>query len=198
MSAPWSMPVSTEPPDVFGMSKGLLAGPRPQRSARGNWWLFGAFVAVVIAAIGVTAAISYVMGQSGSAQSATATITTTAPPVPGPQFSQADVAAAKQHICQVFDDSTKGQAGEGGFRTNAGALNIPLTMQAVNGVVAIQNALTPATPPAVVAAARKYIDTNLAATTAALGTNPTDDLNRLNETANNATDAFADACGFEH
>jgi hypothetical protein len=198
MSAPWSTPAPTAPPDVFGMSGGLLAAPRPQRSAHGNWWLFGGFVIVVIAAIGATAVISYGIGQSNSVPSSITTITTAASAVPPPQFSQADVAAAKQHICQVFDDSTKGQAGEAGFRTNAGTLNMPLAMRAVNSVVAVQNALTLATPPDVVAAARKYIDTNLDVTTAALGKDSSDELNRLNDTANDATYAFADACGLEH
>jgi hypothetical protein len=117
---------------------------------------------------------------------------------PPPQFSQADVAAARQHICGVFDDSTTGQAGEGGFRTNAGAVNMPLAMRVVNSVVAVENALAPATPPDVLAAAKKYIDTNLAVTTAALGTSPTDELNRLGDTANDATYAFADVCGLKH
>jgi hypothetical protein len=155
-------------------------------------------VIVVIAAIGVTAAISYAIGQSDSVPSTVTRIATAAPATPTLQFNQADVAAAKQHICQVFDDSTKGQAVEGGFRTNAGTLNVPLAMRAVNSVVAVENALTPATPPDVVAAARKYIDTNLDVTTAALGKNPTDELNRLSDTANDATYAFADACGLEH
>jgi hypothetical protein len=192
------MPAPTEPPNAFGVPGGLLAAPRPQGSGRGNWWLFGGFVIVVIAAIAATAAISYAIGQSNSVPSSITSITTAAPATPTPQFSQADVAAAKQHICQVFDDSTKGQAGEAGFRTNAGTLNVPLAMRAVNSVVAVENALTPATPPDVVAAARKYIDTNLDVTTAALGKNPTDELNRLNDTANVATYAFADACGLEH
>ena len=179
------------------MSGGPPATARGQLSARGNW-LFCGFVIVVVAAIGATAAITYGIGRSNSVPSSITTITTGAPAVPPPQFSQADVAAAKQHICAVFDDSTIGQAGEGGFRTNAGAVNMPLAMRVVNSVVAVENALAPATPPDVLAAAKKYIDTNLAVTTAALGTSPTDELNRLGDTANDATYAFADVCGLKH
>jgi hypothetical protein len=197
MSAAWSMPAPTEPPDVLGMSGGLFTAPRPQRSRSGRGWRIGGFVVVVIAAIGATAAISCAIGQSNSVPPSNARVTTAAPAVPAPQFSQADVAAAKQHICGVFDDSTIGQAGEGGFRTNAGAVNMPLAMRVVNSVVAVENALAPATPPDVLAAAKKYIDTNLAVTTAALGTSPTDELNRLGDTANDATYAFADVCGLK-
>ena len=198
MSAPWSMPASTELPDVFGTSRGLVAAERPQRSARRNWWRFGGLVSVVVAAIGATAATTCDLGQSNSAPSSITTITTAAPVAPPPQFSQADVAAAKRRICGVFDDSTIGQAGEGGFRTDAGAVNMPLVMRVVNSVVAVENALAPATPPGVLAAARKYIDTNLDVTTAALGTSPTDELNRLGDTASDATYAFADVCGLKH
>jgi hypothetical protein len=75
---------------------------------------------------------------------------------------------------------------------------MPLTLRTVNSVVAIQNALSPATPPDVAAAAKKYIDANLDLTTAAMGNVSTDEGNRLNDIANSAADALTNACGIPH
>ena len=90
-----------------------------------------------------------------------------------------------------------GQQGQGGVRVN-GEANLPLMLRSLNSVVAVQNALTPATPPEVAGAARNYVDAALQLTTAATGTTPLDEVNRLNHTANDATYAFADVCGLPH
>jgi hypothetical protein len=68
----------------------------------------------------------------------------------------------------------------------------------MNSVAAVQNALVPATPPEVAAAAKKYIDAALDLTTAAAGSASVDEGNRLNDISNNAIDAFADVCGLPH
>ena len=119
------------------------------------------------------------------------------PTVEPPQFSPADQAAAKQAVCGIFDASTRGEAGQGGVRQNGQPNLLPL-LRTVNSVVALQNALVPATPPDVANAARKYIDANLELVTAAAGVAPSDEVNRLNEIANEATYAFADLCGLPH
>ena len=199
MGAPSTGPAPAAPPHGVGtpgVPPSLGPGPR-QTSGGPDWWLFAAFVVVVVAAIGATAAISYAIGHN-SGESSSAPPTTTVTAAVGPQVSQADADAAKQRVCHVFDVATKGMAGQGGLRTNTGELNMPLAIRTVNSVVAIENALTPATPPDVVAAAKKYIDTNLDLTTAAMGKAAAEEGNRLNDVANTATYAFADVCGLPH
>lgn len=112
---------------------------------------------------------------------------------PGPQFSAADAAAAKQTLCHIVDLSV-GQKSEGGFRVQ-GNLNVPVTLKAVNSVSAVQNALVPALPPDVAAAARRYISTTLDVTTAAMGTVPASEVNRLTDISNDAMYALVDTCG---
>jgi hypothetical protein len=111
-----------------------------------------------------------------------------------PQFSAAEVTAAKQRLCQVFDVSVRGQEGKGGFRVE-GNLNIPLTLRSLNSASAVQNALVPAVPPNVTSAARKYISTTLDVTTAAMGNTPTPEVNRLTDVSNEATNTLLDTCG---
>lgn len=67
----------------------------------------------------------------------------------------------------------------------------------MNSVLTVHNSLrsVPATPPDVVAAANKYIDTATALITAALTKAPMDDLVSLTKTGNAAMVEFADACG---
>jgi hypothetical protein len=82
---------------------------------------------------------------------------------------------------------------------NNGELNLPLVLRAVNSIVAVEDALPAATPPEVTAAAaRKYIDTNLDLTTAALRNVSVEEGNHLNDVANNAMYEFADVCRLSH
>jgi hypothetical protein len=108
--------------------------------------------------------------------------------------SASDQAQAKQAVCQLFDLSTRGERDQGGVRQNGQPNLLPL-IRTVNSVVAVQNLLTPSVPPNVAEAAKKYVDANLQLTTAAASPTPTDEVNRLNGIANDATYAFADACG---
>jgi hypothetical protein len=152
--------------------------------------LIGGVVVLLIAAIATTAAVTYAVARNTNAPNATAPTTTPAPT----QFSAADQAAAKQQLCHVFDVSVRGSTGQGGMRQN-GQLNVPVAIRAVNSAVAVQNALSPAVPEDVAKAAHRYIDATLEMTTAATGNPSNDDVNRLTDVANGATDAFADACG---
>lgn len=182
------------PPVDFPLAERLSPPPlvdapdKPARRSR-RWPLLAGKAAAVLAAMAATAAVTYAVAHrpapttptpSGSAQTS--------------QYSAADQAAAKQHVCQVFDASTRQQKGEGGMIKD-GQLNVPVVLRTLNAVVAVQNALTPATPQDVSAAAHKYIDTNSALATAALANVSADEGNRLREPAVDAVNAFLDACG---
>jgi hypothetical protein len=145
---------------------------------------------LLIAVIAATAAVTYAVARNTNAPNATA-------PTATPAFSAADQAAAKQQLCHVFDVSVRGKEGQGGV-VNNGELNVPLVLRKVNSVLAVQNALTPATPPEVAAAARKYVDTSMELTTAAMSNASIDELTRLTNNGNDATYAFADLCGLPH
>jgi hypothetical protein len=80
------------------------------------------------------------------------------------------------------------------MRQNSG-LNVPVVLRAVNSAVAVLNALNPAVPEDVSSAAHRYIEATLEMTTAATGNASNDDVNRLTDATNGATDALADACG---
>ncbi|WP_219818734.1 hypothetical protein [Mycobacterium kansasii] len=121
-----------------------------------------------------------------------------APPTsmpPAPQYNPADVAAAKAQLCQVFDVSVRGQEGQGGVRVAGGGVNTPIVLRALNSALAVQNMLVPAVPPDVALATRKYIQTTLDQTTAAMGNTPTSEVNRLTDVRNDAINALVDACG---
>jgi hypothetical protein len=101
-------------------------------------------------------------------------------------------------VCHVFDLATTGQQGQGGLRSN-GQLNIPLTIRTLNGVVAIQDALTDAVPQEISDAAHKYVGSALELTTAAMNTTVSNDEgNRLNDLNTSAIFALADVCGLPH
>lgn len=162
--------------------------PGPRRSV---WiWLASGAVLLMIVAVAATAAITYAIARDTTTPSA-------AQPNPtptAPQFTASQQADAKQHLCNVFDASARGQKGQGGVVVN-GEVNLPLVVRSVNSAVAVQNALAPAVPGDVGTAARTYIDTSLELTTAATGNASLDEVNRLTTSSNDATYALADACG---
>ena len=86
---------------------------------------------------------------------------------------------------------------QGPIRTN-GQPNLQVLVRAMNAVEAVQNALTPAVPSDVAKAVRSYTDAMLAVTSGATNNMPTEEFNRLNSTANDATYAIADLCGLPH
>lgn len=163
------------------------AGP-PRRRYRAGAAL--RWIAVVGLSAGVASALTMAMNKENAAS----------PPVPppssstpAPQVSAADAASAKQNLCHIVDLSV-GQKSEGGFRVQ-GNLNVPVILKAVNSVSAVQNALVPALPTDVAAAARRYISTTLDVTTAAMGTVPASEVNRLTDISNDAMYALVDTCG---
>jgi hypothetical protein len=194
---PQAMPTRPQggPPPAGPPLPPVAPPPRPHR--RGFPWLFaGGAIVLLIAAIAATAAITYAVARNTNAP--TATLPPPVEPTPqAPQFSTAEQNAAKDQVCHVFDVSTRGERDQGGVRQNGQPNLLPL-IRTVNSVLAVQNALTPAVPGDVAEAARKYLDANLQLTTAAAGPTATDEVNRLNGIANDATYAFADVCGLPH
>lgn len=156
-------------------------------------WVVLALALVIGLSAAVGSAVTYVAMRNDHA-STPASPQTVSPSAPvTPQFSAAEVAAAKQNLCHVFDASV-GHEGKGGFRVE-GNLNIPVTLQALTTAVAVQNALAPAVPPDVGTAARKYITTTLDVATGAMGASPTSEVNRLTDVSNDAVNTLLDVCG---
>ena len=173
------------------------AGFRPQRPPRRPWgWIVLALLLAVGVAAGVGSTVTYVAMRNDRAASTPSSPQSASPSshLATPQFSTTQADAAKQHLCQVFDTSVRGQQGQGGFRVE-GNLNVPLTLRAVNSAAAVQNALAPAVPPDVATAAHKYISTTLDLTTAAMGNTPTPEVNRLTDLSTDAIYGLIDACG---
>ena len=190
--APAQSPPSGTPPQYGPPFAPMTATPRPRRRGLALSLLVLGALLLIIAAIAATAAITYSIARNTAAPTATL-----APAPAAPQFSAAEQTAAKQQVCQVFDVATKGQQGQGGVRVN-GEANLPLMLRVLNAAVAVEHSLTPATPLEVKVAAEKFIDAWLQLTTAATGTTPTDEVNRINHAANDATYALADVCGLPH
>ena len=211
MVSPWSppgssssgaVPPSQAPDPGFSLPAAPPVAPPTASgpSARGRWTRIWGAAVVLVCVIAATAAITYAVTKgNGATPSASPTIPApmTAPAGPQPQYSPADQAAAKQRLCQVFDVSTRGQQGHGGVRNN-GELNVPVVLRGVGSIVGVQAALSPATPPEVASAAKRYIDAEVDLNNAALGNTGIDELKRLNDVANAATDGLADACGLPH
>jgi hypothetical protein len=86
---------------------------------------------------------------------------------------------------------------QGPIRTN-GEPNLVVVVRAMNAVQSVQNALTPTVPADLAKAVRNYVDAVLAVTSGATNNMPTDEFNRLNSTANDASYAIADICGLPH
>jgi len=174
--------------------------PHGVPGGRRRWPLVAGAAVTLVGVIAATAAITYSATKQDnttpSAQTPTPAPSAT-PAGPQPQYSPADQAAAKQRLCQVFDISTRGQEGHGGLRVN-GQPNIPVVLRDLDAVVGIQSALSPALPSDVAAAAKKFIDAKVDLTNAAMGTSPVEEVNRLTNFANAATDGLADACGLPH
>lgn len=192
--APPTAPAATVSPTGAPLPSVFPQGPNPRRRSW-LWVALGLPLAIVVsAATGslVTFAAMHNATQS-AAQSPSAPPGSPSAPTT-PQVSAADASAAKDHLCQVFDVSVRGEQGKGGLRVE-GNLNVPVVLRSVNSALAVQTALVPAVPADVGSAARNYIQTTLDVTTAAMGNTPTPEVNRLNDISNDAINALLDVCG---
>ena len=192
--APVPSPPPGTPPQYRPPFAPMTATPRPPRRGLALSLLVLGALLLIIAAIAATAAITYSIARNTAAPTATPT---PSPAPAAPQFSAAEQNAAKQQVCQVFDDTTRGSMSQGAMRTNGQTNLLPL-IRTVNSVLAVEKSLTPATPADVRQAAQRFIDADLKVATAATNGTPTDDFNRLNDAANDAIYAFADVCGLPH
>jgi hypothetical protein len=196
--SPWAAPPETGPQQApVPPQPGQFVPPMPPQPPRRRlpWLLLGGAVMVLITAIAATAAITYAVTRNTGASNTTQA---TATPTPDQsQFSETDQAAAKQHVCGVFDAATRGLMSQGPIRTN-GEPNLLVVVRALNAVQAVQNAVSPAVPADLAKAVRSYADAVLAVTSGATNGMPTDEFNRLNSTSNDATYAVADLCGLPH
>ncbi len=211
MSSPWSragspsvtLPSPPAPPSTQAaptpFPDGFPPGQKPRSRFSGRAVL-GLLTAIIVSAV-ITATVTYLVTRDNSPEHSTSA----APPASGPTAPSAapaspqpsppaDAAAAKAHLCEVFDTSVRGQEAQGGLRVE-GNLNLPLILRGVNSATAIQNALTPSVPPEIAGLAHKYISATLDQTTAAMGNTPTPEVNRLTDIRNSATYELADACG---
>lgn len=200
-SSPWSREASPSvtlpapPPPPPGPSQHI---PVPPRQSNGRRWAWAALALLVVVTVsgGVSAAITYaaLSGEQSRSSSPTPSAPTPSSPTVTPRFSAAETAAAKDHLCHVFDVSVRGQEGQGGLRME-GNLNIPVVLRALNSASVVQNALTVAVPADVSAPARSYISATLDQTTAAMGNTSTSEGNRLTDVRNDAMFSLLDACG---
>lgn len=190
MSSPWSRDapptIVTLPPSILPPTSGMVI-----RAPRRWPWALAALLVVAGLSAGVSFCAAYVAMGDNTKQAAP----TRAPqPSATPQFSTAEVAESKRHLCQAFDISVRGQGGQGGLRVD-GQLNVPMVLRSLNSATAVQNALVPAVPRDVAAAAKSYVSATLDQTTAAMGNTPTSEVNRLTDLRNEAGNALLDACG---
>ncbi|WP_457143250.1 hypothetical protein [Mycobacterium sp. URHB0021] len=156
--------------------------------------MISAAVVVNVIAVAATAAITYALSNHEGGPPASSTPSS---PAPVKTYSAAEQSAAKDGVCHTFDTNQRGSAGQGGL-IDRGQLNVPVVLRAVNGVVALQNALSPASPSELTSAVKDYVSTTLDLTSAALANAPVEELNRLNDVGNAATYALADVCGLPH
>lgn len=181
---------SPTPPAPIPTPPAVAQSPGRRRRRWWPWAVLGLLLTAVMSAA-VGSVVTYAMTRTDNA---TPVSPPAASPTPTtPHFSAAEVEAAKQNLCHIFDTSLS-RKGEGGFRVD-GNINLPVTLKAVNSAAAVQNALVPATPPDVASAARKYVNATLDATTAAMGNTPTSEVNRLTDAGNDAIYALLDVCG---
>lgn len=184
-------------------ANGPVTGPTSSRPSgpRNRWARVLGVTGLVVATSVVTAVLTYAVSHKDAAAPRQGNVSPSSPAASvspsspaAPSYSPAEQAAAKDRLCHVFDQSARGQSGQGGVRAH-GELNVPVVLRAVNGALAVQNSLTPAVPTDVANTARKFIETSLDLTTAAMGPTTNEELTRLNNIANTATLALVDACG---
>lgn len=188
-------PVPPQPVPPYGWAPPPPAGGPPAPAQPGNvrpprLWLWALVTTIItFAAVAATAAITYSITRS------TISATPSAAPEPtAPTFTTAQQADAKRAVCQAFDVSSKGMQSQGGARLE-GQPNLPMLVRLLTSTVSIQNALVPATPADVSGLANRVVSTNLDLMNAALGQANIAEVNKANETANEAVWALADACG---
>jgi hypothetical protein len=183
-------PPTSPPPAMWG----------PPRQRR-RWGRALAATGVLMVAVGATATLTYTLAHSPTQPTTHTPAAAPAgePPMSAPSYSPAEQTAAKDRACHIFLTANTGLKNQGGIITN-GEVNTPVVLRTINGVVALQDALTiPSMPPDFATTVRAYVSAKLDLTVAALDSRtPIDEVNRLNDAANGVTDDMAAACGLGH
>ena len=181
-------------PPVGAAVQGGAFGPPPKGPGTVSWGLLAAFTGIVFVAIAATAAITYAIARNDDSAHSSVASSPQPPTDASAPVASGEGAAAKAQLCQVFDDATRGKNSQGAI-VSEGILNVPVVLRALNDVAVLQNSLTSNVPDQVAGAARAFIDAELQLTTAATGNAPIDELVRLNDQTNKASDQLSDACG---
>lgn len=185
----WPAQVTHQPPPTAPPTAPHPVPPTPRRFNR-RWARRLGAAGLVTAALGATVAITYTLAHTPTSTTGTAVITSAV----APTYSLPEQTAAKDRVCRIFEDSTRGLGGQGGAWVN-GEPNQLVILRDLDGVVALEDTLTPSVPPALAETVHKYISAKLELTTTALDTRATvDDVIRLNDAANAATDDMLTAC----
>jgi hypothetical protein len=156
--------------------------------------LLAVFTGIVVVAMAATAAITYAIASNGDSGSSQGKSTSAPPAETSAPVSGGNGASAKTQLCQAFDAATRGADSQGPIATD-GALNVPVVLRTINSAALVQNSITSQVPDDVANTARSFIAGQLKLVAAATGHASTEELARLNDASNAATDRFADACG---
>ncbi|MBB3753657.1 hypothetical protein FHT44_006179 [Mycolicibacterium sp. BK634] len=151
----------------------------------------------MIVAVAVTAAITYAIARRDYGSDHSYVGSTMSPPTTDTAPDNDGLAAARAQLCQGFDAATRGKNSQGAI-VSEGNLNVPVVLRTMNDVAVLQNSLASKLPDDIASAARAFIDAELKLTTAATANAPIDELVRLNDQANKASDRLSDACGLPH
>ena len=137
--------------------------------------------AVFTAAAALTAGTTYALTRPPTTRTSPASLST-------------DQAQAREHLCAVYDTTTKSARGKGGVMAG-GTLNVPVMLRVLNRAVALQDALSPAVPADLADATRTYITGTLDLTTAATAGEPVPVLEKLNTVSNDNRKVVSELCG---
>lgn len=149
--------------------------PRP-------WRRWAGLAAALAATIALSATATYTLTRPAPREEATVPV------------SDSDAAAATEQLCGVFRAATKNQSDKRSGVFINGELNVANVLRALNGAVALENALSPAVPADLAAATRTYITQSLDLTTAATAGETIERLTELTIAGNETAVEIADLC----
>ena len=159
-------------------------GAHPDNPPR-NWRRWAGLAAALAATIALSATATYTLTRPAPREESAVTA-----PV-----SDSGAAAATEQLCGVFRAATKNQSDKRSGVFINGELNVANVLRALNGAVALENALSPAVPADLAAATRTYITQSLDLTTAATADETIERLTELTIAGNETAVEIADLCG---
>ena len=193
---PQTPPAASAPPHPGAPPGGYFAPPARAPQPRRPWGIVLALGVIMVAAVAATAAITYVIARNTDVPASHASSTPSSAPSASATTSD-DQAAAKAQLCQAFDATTRGKNSQGPIVTS-GVLNVPVVLRTMNGIAVVKNLLTRQVPGEVADSAKTFVDSELKLVTSATANGSIEELTRLNDQANAASDRLSDACGLPH